>query len=92
MKRLEMKNCNAKLTEKPQKFEPYRQVKLINILQKNKYYLPIEKQIIQQAKFTYLALRNALKNQAKKKKKKLKQLKGMEDNYLNMHIHGSYST
>ena len=64
-----MKNCNAKSTEKPQKFEPYRQVKLINILQKKKYYLPIEKQIIQQAKFTYSALRNALKNQAKKKKR-----------------------
>ena len=44
MIRLEMENCNTKLTEKLQKYQHYHQVELINIniLQVKKYYLPIK--------------------------------------------------
>ena len=47
MIRLEMKNYNMVLIERQQKYQHYHQVKLlnINILQKNKYYLPIKAEL-----------------------------------------------
>ena len=44
MKKLEMKENNTILTEKQQKYQNYRQTKLIliNILQVNKYYLLVQ--------------------------------------------------
>ena len=44
MRRLEMKNCNTELTEKPEKYEHYHQEKFINmnILQVKKYCLLIK--------------------------------------------------
>ena len=44
MIKLKMKNCSTILTEKQQKYQNYRQVKLINmnILQAMKHYHPIK--------------------------------------------------
>ena len=46
----------------------------MNILQVNKYYLPIKKQIIEQAKFTYSLLGEAFEKQIKEQVKTLKDL------------------
>ena len=64
-----MKNYNKTLIEKQQKYQHYHQEKLINmnILQVRKYYvLPSpQSQILEQAKFTYCALRKSSKKQIK---------------------------
>ena len=84
MIRLKMKNYNMTLTEKLPKYQPYHQVKLIsmNILPSN------QKQIIEQAKFTYYSLGKAFEKQIKtiedQEKKQVETLKrlnlGIETN------------
>ena len=68
---LEMKNDSVKLIEKLQNYQPYHQAKLIsmNILQVKKY---CQKQIIEQAKFTYSPFGKPLKNKQKQFKIKEK--------------------
>ena len=84
MIRLKMKNYKMTLTEKLPKYQPYHQVKLIsmNILPSN------QKQIIEQAKFTYYSLGKAFEKQIKtiedQEKKQVETLKrlnlGIETN------------
>ena len=65
---LEMKNCNMILTEKQQKYQHYHLEKLINmnILQVKK--LPShQRQIIEQAMFTYSPLGKAVAKQTNRK-------------------------
>ena len=65
MIRLEMKNYNMILIEKQPKYQPYHQAKLIsmNIYLTGEEILPSnQKQIIEQAKFTYSPLGKAYKN------------------------------
>ena len=65
------KNCNMMLTGKQQKYEHYHLEKLINmnILYGKKYCLLIkdsnQRQIIEQAKFTYSPLGKAFEKQTK---------------------------
>ena len=62
MIRLEMKNYNMILLEKLPKYQPYYQVKLINM----SILLPSnQKQIIEQANVTYSPLGKAFENQIK---------------------------
>ena len=66
MIRLEMKNCNAILTEKQQKYQLDHQVKMINmnIIQMKKYDLLIKKKKkIEQAKFAYFRLGKVFEKQ-----------------------------
>ena len=66
MIRLEMKNYDM-ILKKEQKYQYYHLKKLTNIdiLQVRKYYFPIPKKMIDQAKCTYFSLQKALENQAK---------------------------
>ena len=63
--KLKIKTYNMILIEKLQKYQLDHQAKLIgmNILQLKKYYL--QKQIIEQAKFTYYSLGIAFEKQTK---------------------------
>ena len=68
MIRLEMKNYNMILIEKQPKYQPYHQAKLIsmNIYLTGEEILPSnQKQIIEQAKFTYSSLGKAFDKQIK---------------------------
>ena len=62
-----MKNCNAILTEKLQKYQHYHQVKLISMnIFTSKEILPSDQStIIEQAKFTYSPLSKLFKKQIK---------------------------
>ena len=69
MIRLEMKNYNTILISKLLKYQPYHQAKLIsmNIYLTGEEILPSnQKQIIEQAKFTYSPLVKAFEKQIKK--------------------------
>ena len=52
--KIEINNYNMTLTEKQQKYQPYHQVKFINmnILQVKKYYPSNQRRVIEQATFT----------------------------------------
>ena len=68
MIRLEMKNYNTILISKLLKYQPYHQAKLIsmNIYLTGEEILPSnQKQIIEQAKFTYSPLGKAFEKQIK---------------------------
>ena len=60
-------NYNMILIEKLQKYQPYRQAKLtsMNMLLVQKILSSNQKQIIEQAKFTYSPLGKAFEKQAK---------------------------
>ena len=61
MIRLEMKNCNAILTEKQEKYQHCHLKKFINI----NNLLSDQRRVIEQAKVTYSSLGKALEKQAK---------------------------
>ena len=67
MIKLRMKNYNMVLTDKQQKYQRYRQVKLINmnILPVKRYYHLIKVNIIEQPKFPYSPLGKTFEKQAK---------------------------
>ena len=82
MIRVEIKNCNMILTEKPQKYQHYHLENLINanILQVYKYYLLIKKRVIEQAKFAYSPLGKAFGKQTKTiEDQDKKKIKAVED-------------
>ena len=82
MIRLEMKNSNMILIEKPLKYWLYHQAKLIsmNILLVKKFYPSNQQKIIEQAKFTYSPIGKAFEKQTKKFKDQWqKQVEALKD-------------
>ena len=64
MLRLEMRNCNAILTDRQQQYQYYHQLKLTNMNVTGLEILSCNKsQIIEQVKFTYSPLGKAFKKQ-----------------------------
>ena len=59
---LKLKNFKMILIEKQQKYQPCHQAKLIsmNVLQVKEIFSSIQKQIIEQARFTYAPLGKAI--------------------------------
>ena len=87
MKRLKMKNYNTTLIEKSAKYQPCRQVELINMIILHVKNIPSDQnKIIGQAKFIYSPLRKAFEKQSKtikdQGKNKLKKLKSMGNKQL----------
>ena len=66
MVRLEMKNYNMILTEKLQKYQHYQLKKLINMIEGEEILAYNQKQIIEQARYTYSSLAKALEKQTGK--------------------------
>ena len=80
MIRLDMKHFNVILTEKHQKYQVYHLGKLINMnfLQVKKYYILINKKVIEQAKFTYSPLGKVFEKQKTIENQGIKQTEALK--------------
>ena len=78
--RLEMKNYSTILIEKLPKYQPYHQAKLISMNTGQETLPSNQKQIIEQAKFTYSPLGKAFEKQIKTiEDQGEKQIKAIQD-------------